>query len=455
MSSCLISINPFSHATVGSLPMTSLDAIPALVARARVAGELWKSVPMSERVSCLKAAAARLKEEASRLGAIASQEMGKPLLEAVGEANYCADSFASEADNIAAALTSFAREDERTASTIHFEPFGVVAAITPWNFPMLILQQSVLPALIAGNAVVAKASEITPMVADAYYAILNEFLPTDVLITVVGDGEQGKALVASSVDLIVFTGSRNTGAHIGAVAGKRLARVILELGGKDPLVVLDDADIALAADFASRNSFRNAGQVCVSTERIYVDRKIASAFESAVVERAALLKLGDPADATTKIGPMSSARQKALVDQHIQKALKDGARLLFGARKQEGNFVEPTVLAGVDHTMEIMREETFGPVACIMEFDGIDQAVMLANDTPFGLGAAVFGADEVRATHVAARLTAGMVGVNQGCSGAEGCPWIGAKQSGVGFHSGVEGHRQFAQMRVLSRKKKS
>ncbi len=453
MTTSLLSVNPFSHATVGSLPLTPLSEIPAIVGRARLAAGGWKSISVTERIARLKPAAARLKMEAARLGGLSSAEMGKPLVEAIGEANYCADGFVAELESIAAALQPFMREDERTISTIHFEPLGVVAAITPWNFPILMLQQSVLPALIAGNTVVTKPSEVSPLVAHEYYAILNEFLPKDVLINVTGDGAQGKALVASNVDLIVFTGSRTTGAHIAAAAGARLARVILELGGKDPLVVLDDADIAGAADFAARNSFRNAGQVCVSTERIYVDRKVARAFESAVVERAALLKLGDPADPTTSIGPMSSARQKSLVERHIQGALKDGARLLFGNRTQEGNFVEPTVLAGVNHSMEIMREETFGPVACIMEFDSIDQAVSLANDSPFGLGAAVFGADESRATNVAERLSTGMVGVNRGCGGAEGCPWVGAKQSGVGFHSGVEGHRQFAQFRVLSKKK--
>ncbi len=435
---------------IAPTPVTSLEGI---VERARAAGVRWRALPLASRMTQLEGVAVRLKEETARLGAIASAEMGKPIAEATGEAKYCADRFVEDLQSIANALAPYTRSDERTISTIAFDPFGVVAAITPWNFPILILQQSVLPALLAGNAVVAKPSEVTPRVAAAYYSILNEFLPQDLLMVVFGDGEQGRALVASSVDLIVFTGSRNTGAHIAAVAGKRLARVILELGGKDPMLVLDDADLVRAADFAANNSFRNAGQVCVSTERIYVDRSIARAFEHALVERAAMLKVGDPSDPATTIGPMSSARQKAIVQSHIEDAVKRGARVLFGGRPQAGNFVEPTVLAGVDHTMKIMREETFGPVACIMEVASIDEAVTLANDSPFGLGAAVFGADEARAMLVAERIETGMVGVNQGCGGAKGCPWVGAKQSGIGFHSGPEGHRLFAQLRVLSRKK--
>ncbi len=453
MVTCLQTVNPFTRDANPTLPVTPIANMDAIVARARVAGAQWMALSVSERVERLEGAAARLQEEASRLGAIASSEMGKPLGEAVGEAKHCASSFVEDLRSVASALAPIKREDERVSSTICFDPFGVVAAITPWNFPILMLQQSVLPALIAGNAVVAKPSEVTPRVAEAYYGILNEFLPVDLLAIVIGDGAQGRALVASSVDLVVFTGSRNTGAHIAAEAGKRLARVILELGGKDPMIVLADADVGKAADFASRNSFRNAGQVCVSTERIYVDHSIAAEFENALVERAATLKMGDPADPTTTIGPMSSARQKAIVESHIADAIARGARVLYGARKQAGNFVEPTVLAGVDHSMDIMREETFGPVACVMAFGSIDEAVALANDSPFGLGAAVFGADEDRAMRVAQRLTAGMVGVNQGCGGASECPWVGARQSGLGFHSGPEGHRQFAQLRVLTRKK--
>ena len=229
--------------------------------------------------------------------------------------------------------------------------------------------------------------------------------------------------------------------------------MILELGGKDPLVVLDDADLDLAAAFAVRNSFRNAGQVCVSTERIYVDASIREEFLRKMVERTAALRQGDPRGEGTTVGPMVNARQKAKVVAQIDAAVAAGATLLIGGEPREGNFVAPTILADVDHAMEIMREETFGPVACVQGFTTLDEAVRLANDTPFGLGAAVFGRDEARAHTVAGRIDAGMVGVNQGCGGADGCPWVGAKESGYGFHSGPEGHRQFAQVRVISRLK--
>ena len=446
-------MDPANGEVVGSVELTAIDAIPRLVFQARQAQRGWGALTHQQRADVLRPAAARLKEEARRLGDLASREMGKPLAEAIGEAKYCADGFEEELDGIVTALTDVVREDKRVHSVLRHAALGVCAAITPWNFPILMPHQSVLPALVAGNTVLLKPSEETTLVACEYARILNEFLPAGVLTPVFGDGRQGRALVLADINLVVFTGSRETGKRILADAGPGLKRVILELGGKDPLVVLDDADLDLAAAFAVRNSFRNAGQVCVSTERIYVDASIREEFLRKMVERTAALRQGDPRGEGTTVGPMVNARQKAKVVAQIDAAVAAGATLLIGGEPREGNFVAPTILADVDHAMEIMREETFGPVACVQGFTTLDEAVRLANDTPFGLGAAVFGRDEARAHTVAGRIDAGMVGVNQGCGGADGCPWVGAKESGYGFHSGPEGHRQFAQVRVISRLK--
>ena len=449
----LASIDPATGEVVGTVPVTPVESIPRLVFQAREAQRGWGALTHAQRADVLRPAAARLKAEARRLGELASREMGKPLPEAVGEANYCADDFAAELDGIVAALADITREDARVTSILRHAPLGVCAAITPWNFPILMPHQSVLPALVAGNAVLLKPSEETTLVALEYARILNEFLPAGVLSPVFGDGVQGRALVLADVNLIVFTGSRETGKRILGDAGPGLKRVILELGGKDPLVVLDDADLDQAAAFAVRNSFRNAGQVCVSTERIYVDARIREDFLRKMVERTGALRQGDPRGEGVNVGPMVNARQKAKVVAQIDQAIAAGATVLAGGEPREGNFVAPTILADVDHTMEIMREETFGPVACVQTFASIDEAVRLANDTPFGLGAAVFGRDVARAGEVAERIHAGMVGINQGCGGADGCPWVGVKESGYGFHSGPEGHRQFAQVRVISRLK--
>lgn len=307
----------------------------------------------------------------------------------------------------------------------------------------------VLPALMAGNAVVLKPSEESPLTAQRYVEQFAGLLPDGVLQVVHGKDDQGKALVASDVDLICFTGSRETGKHILAAASSGLKRVILELGSKDPLVVLEDADIKAAARFAATNSFRNAGQVCVSTERIYVPESIAPAFLDEMVAVSRRIAVGNGLDEATTLGPMVNARQRDHVLNQVDMAVKQGAQVRFGNAGHHGNFVMPTILTGVTHDMDIARTETFGPIACVMTVKDEEQAVRLANDSEFGLGAVVFGEPQ-HAQRVARRLNAGMIGVNKSVGGASGAPWVGARQSGYGYHASREGHRQFCQTRVVS-----
>lgn len=447
----LQSFDPATGEVVGTVPLTLVASIPGIVARARAAQRGWAEVPAQQRADMLRPAAAALKARADEIGALLCREMGKPIKEAIGEVNYAADAFAAELDEIVAAIAPEHLEDERTETSLFFDPLGVCAAITPWNFPVLMPQENVVPALVAGNAVILKPSELTSLVARAWAECVTPHLPPDVLQVVFGDERQGRALVASDVDLIAFTGSRAAGQNIMQSAAGGLKRLVLELGGKDPLVVLRDADLEAAATFAVRNSFRNAGQVCVSTERIYVDRAIAEPFKKLVVEKARALVQGPGTQDGVTIGPMVCREQKNKVDAAVRRAVEQGARVLLGANpKTDDNFYPPTVLDRLDHAKEIMREETFGPVACIMEFDSENDAASLANDTPYGLGAAVFSADRDRAHAFARRLHSGMIGINQGCGGAKGSPWVGAKQSGYGFHSGPLGHRQFTQVRTVS-----
>jgi acyl-CoA reductase-like NAD-dependent aldehyde dehydrogenase len=391
----------------------------------------------------------RLLERADELGLLITREMGKPLPEAIGEVRRCGERLEAVLDEIVEALEPEVLRDQSTESTIYRDPFGVCAAITPWNFPLAMPQWLVVPALVAGNTVVLKPSEETPLVAQAYADLLNERLPPDVLLVVHGADGQGKALVRADVDLIAFTGSREAGRHILAAAGGDLKRVILELGGKDPLVVLEDADVQEAARFAAQNCFRNAGQVCVSTERIYVHAAVADRFEAELVRLTEAQKVGDGTREGVTVGPLVNERQRDHVLRQIEDAVAKGARVLAGGRDHHGLFVMPTVLGGVTPQMTIAQAETFGPVACISRFDDVGEAISLANGTPYGLGAAVFGGP-ASARDVARRLDAGMVGVNKSCGGASGAPWVGAKQSGFGFHSGREGHRQFTQTRVVS-----
>jgi len=428
--------------------MTPVEEIDGVLQRSRAAQDPWAALSLDERVEMIKRVVPVLEARTEEIGALVTAEMGKPLAEGVGEVRYGVGKLGLMIEDIARALAPEHLTDGTTCSTLYHDPFGVCVAITPWNFPFLMPLQIIVPALVAGNTVVMKPSELVPLVGQALADAFNEVLPQGVLQVVHGADAQGKALVSGDCDFIGFTGSREAGQHILATAGADLKRVVLELGGKDPMVVLADADIEAAARFAVHNSFRNCGQVCVSTERIYVADDIADAFEEEVIRRTNDLVVGDGAEEGTQIGPMVSAEQKAAVLAQLEQAKCDGAVVACGDEPMDGNYVMPTVLTGLSHEMPIMRDETFGPIACIMRVRDEDEAVRLANDTPFGLGAAVFGG--AHAESVARRLEAGMIGINQGCGGAKGTPWVGAQQSGYGYHSGTEGHRQFAQVRVVS-----
>ena len=450
----LTSLDPATGEPVGSVPLTSPEDVPSVVAAARAAAPAWRALGTEGRAALIVQAGPVFLQEAERLGELLSREQGKPLREGVGEVRSCGAGLVEELAEISVALAPEELVDGRTRTVLHRDPLGVAAVISPWNFPISMCAWMVIPALMAGNTVVLKPSEETPLIGQAYADVLNRYLPAGVLQVVHGADEVGKALVAADVDLIAFTGSRAAGSHILGAASTDLKRVVLELGGKDALIVLDDADVAKAARFAARNSFRNCGQVCVSTERIYVAEAIAEPFEQALAAEAAGFSMGRGLDEGVTLGPMVNERQKQHVLSQVRDALARGARPLLGGEQAEqpldGNFVRPIVLADVGPDLDIMQTETFGPVACVARFSTDAEAVQAANRGIYGLGAVVFGGDLDRAAAVARQLDAGMIGVNRGVGGASGAPWVGAKQSGYGFHSGRDGHRQFAQARIVS-----
>jgi acyl-CoA reductase-like NAD-dependent aldehyde dehydrogenase len=448
--STLTSLNPFDGSTVGTVPVTPVDTIPEFVARARDAQGEWASLGTEGRGELLVRAEARFKQEADALGKLITMEMGKPFQEGLAEAKGLGSDLREELAEISGALEPDILQKGSTRSVIHRDPLGVCAAITPWNFPMAMPNWMVLPALAAGNTVLFKPSEETPLSGQAYADILGEFLPPNVLTVVHGADDQGKALVQADVDLIAFTGSRKVGKHILESASHGLKRVILELGGKDPMIVLDDADLEEAARFASWNGFRNAGQVCVSTERVYVQEEVADRFEALLVEEAEKIVMGSGLEPDTALGPMVNRDQREHVLDQLTEAIQNGARVLTGGQEHPAPFIRPTVLADASGDLCISRDETFGPVICVNRVASAEEAIEMANATPFGLGAVVFGSDPERAEGVARRLTAGMIGINRSCGGIRGTPWVGAGESGYGYHKGKEGHRQFTQARVVT-----
>ena len=445
----LKSLNPATQEVVGEVRITPLVEIPRIVNRARAAQPHWNALGLEGRAALLKKSEVIFKERMQQHGELITTEMGKPIKEALFEAKFLGIGLDRELDEIVEALQPDVIEDRGAYSTVYHDPLGVVGAITPWNFPMSMPSWMLIPALAAGNTVVFKPSEETPLCGQAYANVLNEVLPKDVLTVAHGADDQGKAIVASDVDMIAFTGSRAVGKHILREASGTLTRVVLELGGKDPMIVLEDADLQGAAEFAASNSFRNAGQVCVSTERIFVLDSVAEEFEQALAGLASAMTVGSGIEGAD-IGPMVNATQRDHVLGQIEAAVATGATVLAGGKGHRDNFVTPTVLSNVTEDMEIAQAETFGPVACVTRVTSIDEAVERANDTAFGLGAVVFGGDREITATVARRLTAGMIGINRGVGGASGTPWVGARESGFGFHKSKDGHRQFTQTRVVT-----
>lgn len=446
----LRSLNPLNGSLVGEVPLTPVPRISDLVDRARSAQTGWGALTLEERAGLLEKAAPRFRQEGEELGRLITREMGKPLSESIPEAKTIGTGLRDELVEVVEALQPEIFQKGSIRSVVHHDPLGVCAAITPWNFPMAMPNWMVLPALAAGNTVLFKPSEETPLCGQSFADILGEHLPEGVLTVVHGADEQGKALVRSGVDLVAFTGSREVGKEILKAASEELTRVILELGGKDPMIVLDDADLKDAAKFAAWNGFRNAGQVCVSTERIYVHKAIAQEFRELLILEAEGMAVGDGMEKGTAIGPMVNQGQRQHVLDQIDEAVEGGAEVVTRNQHHPAPFVYPTVLGNVGDDLRISREETFGPVVCVTEVSSDGDAIRKANATPFGLGAVVFGGDPARCQKVARQLTAGMIGINRGCGGTTGTPWVGARESGYGFHKGRDGHRQFTQSRVVT-----
>jgi succinate-semialdehyde dehydrogenase/glutarate-semialdehyde dehydrogenase len=323
-------------------------------------------------------------------------------------------------------------------SYVIYKPSGVVGIISPWNFPLVIPGGGAVTALMAGNTVVLKPSELTPLtgmrLGEAFKAA---GLPEGVFSILTGDGETGAALARSELNRIIFTGSVATGKKIMAAAAENLVPVVLELGGKDPMIVLRDADLDVASSAAVWGAFANSGQVCASVERCYVDTDVAEDFVARVVEKTKSLSQGDPLSFNTDIGSMASEQQLRIVERHVADAVERGAIVLCGGGRDEGLsglFFKPTVIRGVDHSSIIVREETFGPVLPIMTFATEDEAVAFANDSTYGLAASVWTRDTARGRKLAARLNAATVMVNE-CVYSHALPqtpWGGVKSSGLG-----------------------
>ena len=440
---------------VGTVPDRSPEAVADVVADLRAAQPGWESVGLEERAEWLRRYRSWLLRNADELARTLQAETGKTWTEANIEVPYVADVitfYLRRAPHLLSDRRHRAHSPLNLAkSQVEVRrPYPVVGNITPWNFPLALSLIDVVPALVAGAAAVVKPSELTPLTVAAAVRGWSEIGAPPVLACVTGRGETGAAVV-DHVDFVQFTGSSRTGRLIAQRAGERLVPCSLELGGKDAMIVLADADLERAANAAVWGAFCNAGQMCTSVERVYVEAAVYDEFVALVVAKTRELRIGMPSqDFTVDVGPLVSADQADIVSRHIGDAVDSGADVLVGGVR-DGNLIEPAVLVNVDHTMACVREETFGPTLPIMKVADADQAVALANDSAYGLSASVFTADEARARFIASRLEAGAVSINDVMANlfAAPLPMAGWKSSGIGARMGDHGLLKFTRSQAV------
>ena len=455
------SVNPATGEVLGEFECADADHVEAAVERARAAQNSWAELGLKRRIAVLREFQANLFARKSEMAAAITREAGKPLAESlVTEILVVLDAARFLIDNAWGLLRDEPVPHGNLATKLKSgwlvrEPHGVIGIISPWNYPFSIPATETLAALVAGNAAVLKPSELTPLVALDLASLLHSAgVPETVFQVIVGGGPTGAALLRSPIDKLVFTGSVTTGKKIATAAAERLLPIVLELGGKDPMLVLDDADVDVASSAAVWGAFVNAGQACLSVERCYVHRSLYEIFVEACAGKTKQLRVGNGMDANTDVGPMIQERQVRIVESHVEDAKARGARVLAGGRRMPelgDNFYAPTVLAGVTQDMRIMREETFGPVLPIMACHDDDEAIRLANDSEYGLAASVWTRDKKRGERLARRIHAGTVMVNDvvSCFGISEAPHGGVKASGVGRTHGRFGLDEMVRMKYL------
>ncbi len=441
--------DPATEEIIDQVPMGNEEDARMAVAAANEAFKSWRKTTAHEKAELLHEVARKLRAGTEDLAMLLTREGGKPLIENRDEMGWsaaCFDYYAELQRNTRGRVIPSV-EPSQLAMVLK-EPYGVVAAIVPWNYPILLMAWKVAPALAAGNTVIIKPSEMTPLTT-LLFAEIFDHLPPGVVNIVTGFGATvGRELVVSPhTHLIAFTGSFATGREIARLAAERVKKTHLELGGKDAFIVAEDADLDVAVPGVAWAALLNAGQVCTSTERVYVHESIAKPFTDRLVDYVRTLRLGSGFEPTTDIGPLVGDRYRHKVEEHVDEARAKGARILAGGRRppqlERGFFYEPTVLTGVDHSFRIMREETFGPVIPIMAYRTFDEAIALANDSDYGLGANLYTNDPRKVKQYYEEVKAGTCWVNDPLTDNDAGPFGGMKFSGGARELGEEGLEEF------------
>jgi succinate-semialdehyde dehydrogenase/glutarate-semialdehyde dehydrogenase/succinyl-CoA reductase len=444
-------INPSTGEEITKFTPMDKNQVFDLVGKAKRAYPEWKK-DYEKRRSYVYNLVEYLIKNKIKLAKVATSEMGKPLKESIGEIEKCAWALEFYADHGDSFLSDEVLNTDARKSFLSFEPLGVIGSIMPWNFPYWQALRFAAPCLMAGNVIVMKPSRVTMQSGiEIEKAFMESGIPDGIFQTVVGSVDSANHLIDSDVNAVTFTGSTNAGAKVGERAARHLKKCVLELGGSDPFIVLDDAIIDKAAEGAVKGRFINCGQSCVASKRFFVGKNIAKDFIELFIKKASQLKIGDPMNMETDLGPISSKDGFETISGIVEDAKEKGAEILLGGSKIEGKgfFYEPTILTNVKPNMRIANEETFGPVAPITIVENESEAIKLANESEFGLGASIWTKDLAKADKMSRRIESGIVSVNNVVISDPRIPFGGIKHSGFGRELSRYGMLEFINLKSV------
>ncbi len=455
----LKSLNPAkNYEVIGEVEVSTSKDIANAVKKAHAAASVWVETPIEKRVEFIRKLKELLLESKEEIARLITREVGKPIRESRDDIDFdqrYLEYFISQGPKILSDKIVF--EDDKSVGKIVFEAYGVAAVIAPWNFPTSMPLWGIVPNLIAGNTVVFKSSEETPLVGKKLAELIAKTgLPEGVFNIIYGDGKVGAKLVDSDIDLIWFTGSTRVGQEIYKKAGKKFIKVILELGGSSPAIVFPDVDIESAVEEIFIARFLNCGQVCTAIKRLFVVEPVFDEFLARLKIRVEKVKIGNPMDETTEMGSMVSKKQLDLLEKQVSDAKKKGANIITGGKRPanlKGAYYLPTILTNIKKNMQIYKEEVFGPVLPIIPFKNKEEAIELANDTIYGLSAEIYTKDKNLAQEVAKKIKAGTVAINTDSYFKPECPFGGYKKSGMGRECGEHGLQEFVQIKHIHLKK--
>jgi len=449
----ITTINPATEEVIAEFQADSVAEIDQKLQRAHDAFRMWRDVPIAERAAAVRKVGAQLRESAPQLAALITSEMGKTLAEAEAEIEKSAGNCDYYADNGPQMLENEVIATTARESYVSFEPLGVILAVMPWNFPIWQLIRHAAPALVAGNTIVLKhASNVTGCALAIERIFVQAGVPEGCLQALVIPGSRVESVIEDPrVVAVTLTGSDAVGSKIAETAGRMIKKTVLELGGSDAFVVLEDADLEKAAQFAARSRFQNAGQVCISAKRFIVVDRVADEFVELFKDIAEAIPYGDPTDRSTKMGPMARADLRDSIERQLDETIKAGGELITGGTRPEGKgyYYPPTIVDNVQANMTLFREESFGPVAPIIRVADETAAIASANDSPYGLGSAIWTQDIERGKQLARKVEAGGVFINGMTTSNWKVPFGGVKRSGYGRELSTYGMREFVNIQTI------